>query len=480
MNILFPDYVRQAVLEVVTPLPEEIAVQQRIISELKNALKKRATDLSYDYAFIEAQGSTGEKQTQLRGAGDIDLFVALRVKDYSEILERPLHERDRQLSVAFDSIIDNWFRPAVSGLPVSNIVKTYSQHPFLSLKMFDMDVDILPCFDLTDREIAERGPITAVDRTIHHTRYVARRLTPRLREDIRLMKSFVRAAHAYGDKSAIGRTGFTGYALEILVLSNGGIEGALDTLQTLRERPVDPAGRTLAELRANPVFKTDYVFIIDPTDHGRNAGASFSPRACNWVIHRTAELLRCLREGRLDSAIDLCIERPIPTTPLPENVLRHAMSFEFESDETIHYTVLRDKLSSLANKIQNALERETTGPPRFGRVLTEVYFEDRRYSLGLLVERPEIESHYLRRGPPVRMRRAAEKFREEHTDAFECDGYLWISARRSWTSAWKMAHHIIQRNPIKGLTAVPPSEVSARVLNILYLYVNQIEPLQLS
>ncbi len=141
--------------------------------------------------------------------------------------------------------------------------------------------------------------------------------------------------------------------------------------------------------------------------------------------------------------------------------------------------MLRDKLNSLANRLEEALSRERTGYSRFGRVLSEVYFEDRRYAIGLLVEQPEIDPYYLRRGPQLQMSDAVEKFRREHRDVVERGGYLRTCVKRDWTSSYEMAQSIIQRSPIRGLTITTPSEVSARVLNILYLYVNQIEKIPL-
>jgi len=62
--------IRESILDLIVPTRKEIKLQERIIDLLDHALRDRAETLAVNYAFIEPQGSTGKKQTQLRYDAD--------------------------------------------------------------------------------------------------------------------------------------------------------------------------------------------------------------------------------------------------------------------------------------------------------------------------------------------------------------------------------------------------------------------------
>ena len=477
MGIVLSDELRARVISMICPTEKEIKKQSRVIEELSTALAAKATEIGQHYSFIEPQGSTGRKQTQLRGAADIDLFVGLNPEDYP-FIRAPSREKSRgALDNLMDSLVDDWFIPATSGLSVRTVQKTYSQHPYLSLEMDGLEVDILACFDLTPEDLQDQGPVTAVDRTVHHTAYVADRITPRIRDTVRILKSFVRACHAYGDRCAVGQMGLTGVSLELIAILEKDLGSCLERIHELDRNPIDPRGRDLSELRKAASFKDDYVILIDPTDTTRNVASSFTPRAYRWVKHRIAELWRAVDSMQEDRIYELLIESDIPTNPIPPPTVAHSFAFEYLSEGGMHYTVVRDKLYSLARKIEARMKRERTGETRFGEVLSEVYFEGDRYAIGFLVEQPSIERVYKRRGPPADLDDAVDKFRRAHSDVEERDGFLWSTETRQWTNAAAMIDHLLKENHVDGLRMLEDrGGVTAKVLNVLVRYVLEIEP----
>ncbi|MHA1863625.1 MAG: hypothetical protein ACTSWA_07640 [Candidatus Thorarchaeota archaeon] len=477
LSDLLPDSIREQVLAKVTPSQEEIEVQARIINQLRNALQTKAESKEFVYSFIEAEGSTGKKQTQLRGAADIDLFVALRPEDHSEILDRAQTEKHGAINDLMNNLVSDWFEPAVRDLAVSDVQRAFSQHPFLSLKMEGIDIDILGCFDVDAQILASSGPITAVDRTVHHTHYVTEQMTEKKREDARILKSFVRACHAYGDTCAVGRMGLTGVTLEILVIINRDLNSAVKALRHLETNPVDPLNRQLDELKKIPAFRDDHIFLIDPTDNSRNMASSFTPRSYSWVQYKIDRLWENVKSGDSKVNINSLIESPISSGKLPDWIESHVVASEFQSDGKVHYTILRDKLHRLARKAILNMKTERTGEPRFGEILAEVLFEDSRFALGILVENSLASKTFDRKGPPVALKEAAEKFRNAHTETFESDGFLYVREAREWTSSKEMYDRILQENPIDGLEIQNDKTIlSDQVLNVLYEYVLPIEP----
>jgi tRNA nucleotidyltransferase (CCA-adding enzyme) len=476
LEILLSEDIRNRILAEVTPTQIELDNQKTVIESLKQVLHDYPSSSDYSYSFIEEQGSTGRKQTQLRNIADIDLFVGLKPEDYMDILDKPQQEKHIGLDNLMNSMVKNWFEPAVIELDTTNMQRAFSQHPYLSLVMKGLEVDILGCFDIDAKSLSEKGPITAVDRTVHHTRYVADRLTDEKRDDVRILKSFVRASHAYGDRCAVGQMGITGVSLELLAILSTNLGEAFDTLEQLADKPIDPLKRSLEDLQKNQAFKDDYIILIDPTDNQRNIASSFTPRAYDWVKYRIGILREFVKKGNEDEILGVLLESPIPTDDLPVWLTNHAFSREFKSDGSKHYTILRDKLYRVAKRVQLGLQTERTGEPRFGKVLSEVYFEKGTYSIGFLVENPEISQQYVRRGPPVDLDKAAQEFRKTHVDVEERDGFLWTTEERQWCNPLELADRIFEEHPIEGLDVITKtSAVSKKVLNVLYRYIMPIE-----
>ncbi|MGY5874474.1 MAG: hypothetical protein RTU30_01900 [Candidatus Thorarchaeota archaeon] len=464
---------KEVVLPKISPTDIEIQNQKTVILKIKEALVAYAEIYGFEYSFIEAQGSTGSKQTQLRDTADIDLFVALNPEDYP-IGKTPAAKRTHS-DLLFESFVQDWFLPAVQALNVHNPQKTYSQHPYLSMRFQGFEVDILGCFDIPADVLAEEGPITAVDRTVHHSRYVSDKISDEQRDDVRVLKSFVRASHSYGDRCAVGRTGFTGYSLELLALSSKDLLDAISRLLQLEEVPLDPKERSLHTLKLEPAFRDDYVFIIDPTDTGRNVASSFNSRSYKWVSLRYKHFLDLLENDQTMEASSMVIEKPIPVHPVPDWFKRHVFTVEFVSDESVHYTVLRDKIHKIAGKLRTILEREPTGEERFGKTITEVVFEDNAFALGIVTEHELISDSFYQRGPPVRLADAGRRFRETHNDVIERDGYLWVEKRRMSVRAGDYVLPLLKENPINGLEITNAGATTSIVLNVLFRYVLPVE-----
>ncbi|MHA2042174.1 MAG: hypothetical protein ACW975_09955 [Candidatus Thorarchaeota archaeon] len=475
MDSIISEEMVSVILAEIMPTKGEIENQATAIDTLKQSLGHYAAANGFPFHSIEPQGSTGRKQTQLRGASDIDLFVILSQDDFSEELTKDSKKRGEAVDHLMDNMVDNWFIPAMDGLAIDSLQKTFSQHPYLSLEIMGFEVDIVSCFLIDPEELEKNGPITAMDRTIHHSEYVFENIGA-FRDDTRLLKSFVRASHAYADRCAVGRMGFTGYALELLVILKGGVDDAIKAILELDTNPVDPFHRGLDELRKIPAFKDDNIFIMDPTDPGRNVASSFDQRSFRLLKVLSSQLIAAAKEENSDLVRELILEKQIPTTPVSKRFEKHSFVNEFKSDGSIHYTVLRDKLHSFARKIASELSRENTGEVRFGEVLSEIYFEGSSYALGFIVEKSSISNQFERRGPPTSLKDAAESFMQVHPDAFERDGHLWIEETRRWTSVRDLIDSHIGEFSIDGLAPTDKTDTSSKLLNIMADWVLLAEP----
>ncbi|NHJ13248.1 MAG: hypothetical protein EAX95_06195 [Candidatus Thorarchaeota archaeon] len=466
--------IRESILAEIRPTREEVQKQKEAVSRITESLSD-FTDCQWEYLYIQAEGSTGKKQTQLRGASDLDIFVVLSPSDYPEVRVGGQKARRAAVDEIMEGLVDSWFIPALKGLEPDNMQKTYSQHPYLSAKMDGFDVDIVGCFEVSAQELSASGPISAMDRTIHHSEYVNLHLEDQSRDDVRILKSFARASHAYGDTCAVGRMGFTGYALEILIIQNGSLQRALNAIVNLDTTPSDPEGRPLSILKEKATFRDDYVFIIDPTDSNRNVASSFDERAVKLLKLLAKSLLHEVEEGNANRVREMIIEKPIQAHEIPRSIMEHSIVFEFEAEKTYHYTVLRDKLYSLGKLVAGQLQKEPTGESRFGPAIFEVYFEGNLYSLAFLLGRMRAPNTYLSKGPPLSLVNAVEEFKRAHSGTIEKEEHIWTTRTRVHTTAIELAESLIAQHGIKGLGRKKPEETSRKLLRIIHDYVLPVE-----
>jgi tRNA nucleotidyltransferase (CCA-adding enzyme) len=103
-------------------------------------------------------------------------------------------------------------------------------------------------------------------------------------------------------------------------------------------------------------------------------------------------------------------------------------------DPDVHYTINRDKLYSLGDRIKANGEREFSHENRFGNIVFEVYFEDnlKEYNLAVYSHKTKISPAYLRKGPRIKNKIHAEKFKKKNRNYIVKDGYLWAETQREF------------------------------------------------
>ena len=129
MDSIISEEMVSVILAEIMPTKGEIENQATAIDTLKQSLEHYAAANGFPFDSIEPQGSTGRKQTHLRGASDIDLFVILSQDDFSEELTKDSKKRGEAVDHLMDSMVDNWFIPAMDGLAIDSLQKTFLNIP---------------------------------------------------------------------------------------------------------------------------------------------------------------------------------------------------------------------------------------------------------------------------------------------------------------------------------------------------------------
>ena len=187
-------------------------------------------------------GGSYAKGTWLPEKTDIDIFLKFKKstteKKFVSIAKK----------IGFDSM--KKFKPYVR----------YSEHPYVEAHIKGTRVNVVPCYDV------EKGKWkSAADRSSFHTKFMLESLTGQMKDDVRLLKQFLKSGGVYG--AEIAKQGFSGYVAEVLVWNFGSFENVIKKISKIK------LGDVIG--KASKKFETPIV-IIDPIDGNRNLAAAIS------------------------------------------------------------------------------------------------------------------------------------------------------------------------------------------------------------
>ncbi len=262
--------VEEEVLERVKPRESEyrevLSIYEAVRSALEEGLKGKVAGFE-----VSLQGSVA-KGTWLSGDVDLDVFILFPAELGKQWIKR------YSLKLLL-KVFEDW-----------NHAVRYAEHPYLTLLVNGYEVDVVPALRLS----SARDARTAVDRTPFHTEYVNSRLTEEMRDQVRLLKAFMKGIGVYG--AEVRMRGFSGYLAELLVIAYGDFRGVLEAASRWR-RPVvidveNHYGGNIGEILER--FPDSPLVVVDPVDPRRNAAAAVSPR----------------RMGELSWAARMYLEKP--------------------------------------------------------------------------------------------------------------------------------------------------------------------------
>ncbi len=216
----------------ITPSEGELKSVERVAGRLISEISNRG----YKVIWV---GSSA-RNTFVKGERDIDVFVVFPPDSSAQEMQRELFSIARDVLGGYE--------------------KKYAQHPYAHALREGFDVDLVPCHPYG------KGKLTPVDRTPEHHRYVSSRLNDETREEIRLLKQFLKGCGLYGAESSVH--GFSGYLCELLILHYGSFEKTLG--EGARWRHGTTIGIKDATRMEGPLV------LIDPVDPERNVAAALS------------------------------------------------------------------------------------------------------------------------------------------------------------------------------------------------------------
>ena len=211
------------------------------IAELAFKLVKKEIRKFPEVINLEFGGSFA-KGTWLSKDADVDIFIRFKKSTSEEKFEKISKK------IGFESL--KKYSPYVR----------YSEHPYVEAKIKDTKINVVPFYDV---KIGEWK--SAADRSPFHTKFMEKSLTSKMRNEVRILKTFLKSNGIYG--AEIAKQGFSGYVSEVLILNFKSFENLIKSISEIKEKQI--IGKTSKK------FETSIV-IIDPIDDNRNLAAAIS------------------------------------------------------------------------------------------------------------------------------------------------------------------------------------------------------------
>jgi tRNA nucleotidyltransferase (CCA-adding enzyme) len=373
------------VLKKVNPSEKEekniLQLADSLVEKVKTAAKKAGVK-----ARVRVEGSVA-KNTWIKGEPDIDIFMQVPLSTPRE---------------AFGTTCLNIAKEAIKG---SVQVERFAEHPYLEAIVNGIRVNIVPCYK------AKLGEwVSATDRTPFHTDYVMPRLDERLRNEIRLLKRFMKGVGVYGAEIKVG--GFSGYLCELLVLRYNSFVGVLKAAADLRETwLIDYEGYYKGRENELPKIFEEPLIMVDPVDKGRNVASAVRKAR---LIEFIAASRKFLKKPRLEFFYPR-ETRAFNTKKLIDEMKKRGATLVFVKFDQVK--TVPDILWGQLYKTQRSLRRMFT--QNDFRVVNDAVWSDEK-ALNILLF--EVENRFLppsrkHIGPPIEKRVECERFLRKHLGA---------------------------------------------------------------
>jgi tRNA nucleotidyltransferase (CCA-adding enzyme) len=257
------DKITSTVLDFIQPSNKDLQNVKSIEKEIKDEIKRYKIP-----QIVEVKtGGSFAKDTNLKKDMDIDIFI---------LIDKNVNEQD------FERIaLDVGFK----ALKKYNPITRYSEHPYVEGFVYinkknsnreQIRVNIVPCYNV------EKGLWkSAADRSQYHTEYMQKMLKPDQKNQIRILKAFLKGIGIYGAELSI--SGFSGYVTEVLVLKYENFKNVIKNIATLKKKGEIIAIGNIANENIYKKFQSP-IIIIDPIDPNRNLGMAISSESLSRFI----------------------------------------------------------------------------------------------------------------------------------------------------------------------------------------------------
>ncbi|MCX8195343.1 MAG: CCA tRNA nucleotidyltransferase [Candidatus Micrarchaeota archaeon] len=367
-----------AVLSKIKPSPQEIewdfSEAERLIKRLERVLPEEVE--------VELAGSLA-KGTNLKGKDEFDIFL----------LFPKAYPREKMTRLGLQLA-----RRAFRGMKIE---ERYAEHPYLQVFAGKHRADVVPAYRIS--EISQKG--SSVDRSQLHTRYVNSKLNLQQKDEVRLLKAFMKNFGIYGAELRV--EGFSGYLCELLIARYGSLLALMEAAADWKQPAIDIENCT-SEEEIRKGFASPLV-VIDPVDRKRNVAAVVSQTSLSRFIFECRRFLASPSERFFLSEKKVRSLAEIKRAMESRGTFCAALCFEAPA-------VVPDILWPQLKKTANACARylSSLGFSVFGHY----YWSDMKECVVFFeLEQERLPSIRKAIGPSIQMARDVEAFVRKHRKA---------------------------------------------------------------
>jgi tRNA nucleotidyltransferase (CCA-adding enzyme) len=240
----------QQVLSKITPSKKDRENIESALSHFISQVDEEISSLKIK-PTITLVGSIA-KDTYLKNVLDMDVFLLFSPKISKEIIAKTTLTIGRKL--------------------LADAEECYAEHPYIRGMYQNYKFELVPGYKINN--VSQK--LSAVDRTPLHTTYVKNHLTESQKQEVRLLKQFLRGINCYGAEAEI--QGFSGYLCEILIIKFSSFQQFIHTAKNWQ-----PQITLSLQDSSKQSFPEPLVFI-DPVDPERNVASAVAPETLDLFI----------------------------------------------------------------------------------------------------------------------------------------------------------------------------------------------------
>jgi tRNA nucleotidyltransferase (CCA-adding enzyme) len=383
-------------------VPSEKVQKQKdeLVEKVVKLVQKQVTNYS-QVTGVEIGGSFA-KGTWLPEKADVDIFI----KFQTNISEKEFGELGKK--IGFSSL--HGYKPYVR----------YAEHPFVEAQIGDTKVNLVPCYD-----VQEGNWKSSADRSPFHTRFMIKSLSAQMKNEVRILKTFLKANNIYG--AEIARQGFSGYVAEVLIVNFGSFVGVIKAIANLKQ------GQIIGN--ATKQFGTPVV-IIDPIDSNRNLGAAISTENVGKFVLTARAFLKKPSVSFFKKK-----KSQIKQKSNLKNVLILTFKYKHRSPD-----ILWGQLKRAATSIATQIDQEG-----FSVLRKSVVESEDSAALLFLLHSTKLHQHHIRAGPDFFVAEHADKFissnkKKSITMWINEEGKIHSLQKRPHIDAVSFLNYLIKKN----------------------------------
>ncbi len=385
--------IHKRILKEVTPeksYTEELASK---VNQFTKLLKKLVYPLE---VFI---GGSYAKGTWLPRIKDIDIFI---------IFPSKYKKKNNELS---DILIKK-----ISTLKPERI---HGSRDYFRTSFKGISFEIIPIIKIRKADEA----LNITDISPLHVEWVNANTDKKTRNEIRILKLFLKANNIYGAESYI--RGFSGYVCEILIAYYKTFHKLIEEAASWEDSKIidienyyTDKNRIIKEL--NP-SKLSPLIIIDPVQCSRNAAAAISEKTYKIFIKLASDF----------------VKKPETKFFRKKLITRAKLEKDFPEKTIVWLKIkpLKGKDDIIGSKIVKVMDYIKEKSTAYGFKIIEQGWDYNLKNTNMwFVFNGTIPRFYYIKGPAIKNRIHAERFRQKHRNVFEKEGILWAKEKRKFTN----------------------------------------------